>query len=77
MTSNLEKHLWNGQRYHSLNYHLQQIYGEKVYKLAIDGGFTCPNRDADVFFAVRVVPEILRLPGHFRLLNRLRRAKNF
>ena len=45
MASNLEKHLWNGQRYHSLNYHLQQIYGEKVYKLAIDGGFTCPNRD--------------------------------
>lgn len=38
-------HLWNGQRYHSLNYHFQQIYGEKVYKLAIDGGFTCPNRD--------------------------------
>ena len=43
--ASLEKHLWNGQRYHSLNYHLQRIYGEKVYKLAIDGGFTCPNRD--------------------------------
>ena len=25
--ASLEKHLWNGQRYHSLNYHLQQIYG--------------------------------------------------
>ena len=29
MASNLEKHLWNGQRYHSLNYHLQQIYSTK------------------------------------------------
>lgn len=36
---------WNGQRYHSLDYHLRQLYGEKVYKLALDGGFTCPNRD--------------------------------
>ena len=31
--------------YHSLNDHLRQRFGCKVYKLALDGGFTCPNRD--------------------------------
>lgn len=31
--------------YHSLNEELQKRFGAKVYKLALDGGFTCPNRD--------------------------------
>lgn len=31
--------------YHSLNEELQKRFGTKVYKLALDGGFTCPNRD--------------------------------
>lgn len=31
--------------YHSLNEELQRRFGTKVYKLALDGGFTCPNRD--------------------------------
>ena len=32
----------------SLNEHYRSRYGCKVYKLAIDGGFTCPNRDGTV-----------------------------
>ncbi len=32
-------------RYRSLNSYLQETFGEKVYKLALDGGFTCPTRD--------------------------------
>ena len=28
--------------------YFQQIFGQKVYKLALDGGFTCPNRDGTV-----------------------------
>ncbi len=32
-------------RYRSLNAYLRQRFGEKVYKLALDGGFTCPTRD--------------------------------
>lgn len=36
---------WNGKPYHSLNYELKQIFGEKVYRISIDAGFTCPNRD--------------------------------
>lgn len=31
--------------YHALNEELQKRFGVKVYKLALDGGFTCPNRD--------------------------------
>lgn len=32
-------------RYYSLNQYLQERFGEKVYKIAIDLGLTCPNRD--------------------------------
>ena len=32
------------QRYYSLSEYFKNKYGVKVYKLAIDGGFTCPNR---------------------------------
>ena len=31
--------------YKTLSEHYRQRFGCKVYKLAIDGGFTCPNRD--------------------------------
>lgn len=31
--------------YFSLNDYFQKEYGEKCYKIAIDAGFTCPNRD--------------------------------
>lgn len=33
------------RRYRSLNDYLKDTFGEKVYKLALDGGMTCPNRD--------------------------------
>lgn len=32
-------------RYYSLNEYLNDQFGEKVYKLALDSGCTCPNRD--------------------------------
>lgn len=31
--------------YYSLNQYVRDMFGQKVYKIAIDGGFTCPNRD--------------------------------
>ena len=31
--------------YTSINDHLKNKYGEKVYKLSIDAGMSCPNRD--------------------------------
>lgn len=32
-------------RYYTLNQYLRETFGCKVYKLALDGGMTCPNRD--------------------------------
>lgn len=32
-------------RYYTLNRYLKETFGCKVYKLALDGGMTCPNRD--------------------------------
>lgn len=40
--------LWGGKRYHAFNWHLRQIFGTKVFKVALDAGFTCPNRDGTV-----------------------------
>ncbi|MBX6394477.1 MAG: TIGR01212 family radical SAM protein [Alicyclobacillaceae bacterium] len=39
---------WGDKRYHSWNYHLRQVFGEKVFKVSLDAGFTCPNRDGTV-----------------------------
>lgn len=36
---------WLGKPYYSLDAHLKKEFGEKVYKLSLDGGMTCPNRD--------------------------------
>jgi radical SAM protein (TIGR01212 family) len=36
------------KRYRTWNHHLREKFGEKVFKVAIDGGFTCPNRDGTV-----------------------------
>lgn len=33
------------KHYYSLNDYLKKEYGQKVYKLALNGGMTCPNRD--------------------------------
>lgn len=34
--------------YTTLNSYLKKRFGCKVYKLALDGGFTCPNRDGTI-----------------------------
>ena len=36
---------WNGKPYHTLDYEMKKNFGVKVYKIALDGGMTCPNRD--------------------------------
>lgn len=35
-------------KYYSLNNYLRDTFGCKVYKLSLDGGFTCPNRDGTI-----------------------------
>ena len=36
---------WGDKPYYSLDYYLRQTFGEKIYKVALDVGTTCPNRD--------------------------------
>lgn len=38
----------NAKRYHTWSQHLKSQFGEKVFKVALDGGFTCPNRDGSI-----------------------------
>ena len=40
--------LWNGRRYYSLDCCLKERFGEKLYKLSLNGGMTCPNRDGKI-----------------------------
>lgn len=35
----------DNKRYHTQNYHLRHTFGEKVTKISLDAGFTCPNID--------------------------------
>ncbi|WP_308618868.1 TIGR01212 family radical SAM protein [uncultured Eubacterium sp.] len=35
-------------KYTTLNNYLKEQFGEKVYKIALNGGFTCPNRDGKI-----------------------------
>ena len=39
---------WNQKPYHSLDYMLKERFGEKVYKVTLNGGMTCPNRDGKI-----------------------------
>lgn len=36
---------WNGSPYHTLDFEMKSRFGQKVYKIALDGHMTCPNRD--------------------------------
>lgn len=33
------------RRFYSLNQYMKESYGEKVYRISLNGGMTCPNRD--------------------------------
>ena len=37
--------LWDQRPYHTLSYSLKNQFKTRVYKLSLDGGMTCPNRD--------------------------------
>lgn len=39
---------WGDKRYHTWNFHLRSQFGQKIFKVPLDGGFTCPNRDGTV-----------------------------
>ncbi|QAA30642.1 TIGR01212 family radical SAM protein [Clostridium manihotivorum] len=43
-----QKKMWGSKPYHTLNYFLREKFGEKVFKISLDAGFTCPNRDGTI-----------------------------
>lgn len=40
-----EQEHWLGKPYYSLDAYCKYTYGEKLYKIALNAGLTCPNRD--------------------------------
>lgn len=40
-----EQKFLGDKRYYSLDFYLKQQFGRKIYKLSLNGGMTCPNRD--------------------------------
>ena len=42
------KYTSTNKRYHTWDYYLKSVFGEKVAKISLDGGFTCPNIDGTV-----------------------------
>lgn len=36
---------WGEKRYNSLDYYIKETFHEKLYKLSLNAGYTCPNRD--------------------------------
>lgn len=36
---------WGDRPYYSLDHYCKETYGHKCYKIALDAGMTCPNRD--------------------------------
>lgn len=56
----------NKKRYNSLDNYFKSVFWRKIYKVSLDGGFTCPNRDGTfkrqrrgAYSAVKVAVEIL------------------
>lgn len=45
MPANERPMYWGDKRYNNLNTFLKSKFGSKVFKISLDGGFSCPNRD--------------------------------
>ena len=43
MQNNYFKHSLDNKRYHTLNYFYKNKFGEKVFKISLNGNFSCPN----------------------------------
>ena len=42
------KYGYNNKRYHTLDYFYKNKFNSKVFKVSLNAGFTCPNRDGKV-----------------------------
>lgn len=45
MERNLDQTDWHGKPYYSVDAYCKNTYGEKLYKIAVNTGLGCPNRD--------------------------------
>lgn len=45
MMENSFEYTLDNKRYHTWNYYLTKRFGTKVFKVSLNGGFTCPNID--------------------------------
>ncbi len=53
-------------RYHSLNAFFRRTFGEKVYKISLAGGFTCPVRDGSISTGgCSYCNPLGNVPGHY------------
>ena len=71
----------DNKRYHTWNYHLQQKFGGKVFKVALNGGFTCPNIDGKrasegVYIVRQAAAVILPVIRHIIFLRSLRKSRS-
>ena len=40
----------NDKKYNQFSRHLESVFGQKVYKITLDAGFSCPNRDGTISY---------------------------
>lgn len=43
-----EENRWSDKRFHTWNSEMQEQFHSKVFKVMLDAGFTCPNRDGSI-----------------------------
>ena len=41
----------NNKRYHTLDYYYKNKFNQKVFKVSLDAGFSCPNIDGTVGYS--------------------------
>lgn len=51
MSTDMHSQWFGTKRYHTFNEHLRALFGEKVFKIPLDAGFTCPNRDGTLGYS--------------------------
>ena len=42
--------IWGEKSFNNIDYYLKEKFGEKIFKVSLDGGFTCPNRDVTLSY---------------------------
>ncbi|NLJ96574.1 MAG: TIGR01212 family radical SAM protein [Clostridiales bacterium] len=75
------KKFWNEKPYHSLDYELKKTFGKKLYKLSLNGGMSCPNRDGTLdsrgcIFCSNGGSGDFAAPSNLSITDQIEKAKN-